>query len=519
MEVSVYVPWCIDREPADLDEVDEYYKKLYDKNEHKQCSLFFIEHMESIFLKKEFNFLLKLPKDLFILVITFLENFETQNLDFAIDKSNRQFFLDCLINLPKESLKKFYVVSYFDENNWVTQNYKWVLDRQIPILSFHLLKCRIHSKKLNKIIKKYFPLNLTLFSFVLGKKLKSCDLTQLSIKCNFLKFVDLHGCEKVDNKGIHQLARNCPNLTYLDLTDVRKITDESLKSLSIYNKKLETLILRNCFRLTDDGLAYLGNLKFLKKIDLYNRSKKKSKKNGIFFNISLITNIGLLNLINPNILQLILDFQINVSDDAIINLSGECSDIETLSLLSTLTSDIGFQYIATNCKKIKSLNLSSTNITDISANCFQKNNFQDLTILYLENTEISDIFIAELCKFCTNLRLLDLSNTFISNFSVVEIAKFLRSLEVIYFTGCDIDDDSIVPFAIISGEKNHCLTHIYLGDTQITLESIITLSNECENLESIYITYSNFDGFLSRLDIEMCDDILDKSIIKGYNDY
>lgn len=344
-------------------------------------------------------------------------------------------------------------------------------------------------------------------------RLEMCDeisdlgLQYLGHGCPELKTLGLErsAVSHITDRGIWHLAVNCPQLEYIDLCGVHQLTDCAMKSLSKNCSNLKHLFLHECLGISDTGVKLLvkqckdlESLCFRKmhaisddavKAIAYCSSKLRYLDLGGCHKIS---NSGLRSFIKAKHSQL---SEVYLSDcvklsclscDYLKSIGGEF--LTVLFLNNTNVSDQGMQVLAQNCPNITDIRLQGClKITDKGINSIAKNG--QLSVVHIGGgSNITDVGVESLCTNCPDLA------------------------ELAFLELDDLTDDG---FAFIG---DNCPSITTLG-----VDACMNISFEClvyvlenSNLESLFI-----DG-CDQLDIfDIQDEFRDDTglnIVSGYYD-
>jgi hypothetical protein len=92
---------------------------------------------------------------------------------------------------------------------------------------------------------------------IVGAKITSCFLRDLSVKCPNLRELSLSGCFKIEDKGVLQVLQGCASLTLLNLENCRKLSDVSLTHMIHHGHKLSEIDIGGNFNMTPNGIGDL----------------------------------------------------------------------------------------------------------------------------------------------------------------------------------------------------------------------------------------------------------------------
>lgn len=222
--------------------------------------------------------------------------------------------------------------------------------------------------------------------------LDGCDrltdggLHVIATRCPELRYLSIQGCVQVTNDAVFEVVSSCVNLEhlnvsgcplvtcvrltdtaiaqssshhhrevfirYLDLTDCLYLDNENLHVLAIHCTKLQNLYLRRCGRITDVGVEYITkfciNLRELSLSDCHQ-----------------ITDFAMRHLSNLNLRYLSIAKCRNVSDVGVKFIVKHCKKLRYLNVRGCeAVSDDGVEYLSNHCRRMKSLDIGKCDVTD-----------------------------------------------------------------------------------------------------------------------------------------------------------
>ncbi|KAI3383729.1 hypothetical protein SNEBB_005567 [Seison nebaliae] len=243
----------------------------------------------------------------------------------------------------------------------------------------------------------------------------------------YLKYLNLEGCQHLTDHTLKQFTFNCPNIEFLNLSHCTNITDGSLISLSNYCRKLIGLNIDSCNKIGDHGFRVLCSS--CKELKILNISWCDGiSGSGLFFmgmhccnliKLLMVNNMKLndsaLKKISQNSGKHLLHMNIMrcslLTNDGIRHLANNAANLTYLNIsyLESIT-DESLISISKKCRKLKTLEASScTRLTDSGFSILMKVSPQ-LEYVDIEECEnVSDETLRIISDYCSNLRQLNLS--------------------------------------------------------------------------------------------------------------
>jgi len=183
-----------------------------------------------------------------------------------------------------------------------------------------------------------------------------------------------------------------------------------------------------------------------------------------------ITLIGITGLVTNNTCNNLISLNLrgckHINDDCIIMIVNNCHNIQILDLsFSDNITNIGISEIGRNLQ----LQLQSLSIERF---------YYDI----LDNvSDISDLGIIDIAKYCTNLHTLNINGCKITNEGLYEISHNCPNLKYLDIFGCPITNLGVIDLA------NHCsnLTYFQFGMDESINNSIIEIAKKCKKLETL----------------------------------
>lgn len=235
------------------------------------------------------------------------------------------------------------------------------------------------------------------------------------------------------------VAANCPSLSSLDLQHCRNVTDTGLDRIcSSLKSSITHLDLLECESITDVGLTHISRLTSLNFLDLSWCSE--------------ITDAGLQSVFAsvPSITSLNLQYCQKITDDGFTQITenGHRCIAKNLAALTFLNvrecnfvTDVGVEYIAAQCKALKTLDVAWTRLTDGGLEFLS--NLPSLTSLDIEGCDaVTDSGIWYISQI-RSLKFLNLTWCGqITNAGLQHIASSLSSLTTLNLKRCSAVTDA-----------------------------------------------------------------------------
>ena len=271
----------------------------------------------------------------------------------------------------------------------------------------------------------------------LGGLVGDTDVESLSLSCPSLEHLDLSSCFHVTDRSLESVADNCNQLRSLKLSRAREVTDESILSIATKCSQLENVSFRSCWSLSDLSLSQLvRQCKNIQYLELHNCPK--------------ITDTTLHALANhcQQLLSLSLAYSESITDESLTNVGVLCKSLSSLSLKSIPNvSDIGLSRILQN-GSLSELHLDAvrliTNktILSLSQNCSQ---LESLSLLSLSPDLVDDTALCSLFPHAEKLKRLQLEGShLITTNAILSVSESCKKLRHIELMDCDsVTDDTV----------------------------------------------------------------------------
>ena len=263
-------------------------------------------------------------------------------------------------------------------------------------------------------------------------------------KQNKIELLELYGCFNLEKR--HLLVIN-ENIKYLSLRN-NSFKDQDIKIINRF-KKLEKIDLSHGRYLHDIKFEQL-NFNNLRSLILSNNILLF---NNIFYNfLTRLTKLEELNLdfviidysnfleINkscPKIKTLSLvnsiNYVVDIPDE--INLQNKWHNMEKLVLTWCVLNDDKMYNIIDNVPNLKFLDVTKTNITDLSI-IYLTLKLPSITHLSIGNNDINNISLNHIAIYLNKLKILDLSNCHLDPYYIKKIIKN-NPLDKLYLVSCE----------------------------------------------------------------------------------
>ena len=189
------------------------------------------------------------------------------------------------------------------------------------------------------------------------------DLIPLIRNCPILQTIDIDCASQLTERLLIALASNCPKLTSIDLTGHTAgatpalITDEGIAALVAGCPKLENLSIGPCPELTDQGiLSVAQHCKRLSRLFMeYNDKITDDGMRVLFKSCTLLTTVVVNQLRN-------------LTDEGMLALPLHCHQLSVLFLVNMDVTDVFFWALAQHCPKLTQLHLYGYTFSDNAYN-------------------------------------------------------------------------------------------------------------------------------------------------------
>ncbi|XP_052253586.1 F-box/LRR-repeat protein 7-like isoform X2 [Dreissena polymorpha] len=275
--------------------------------------------------------------------------------------------------------------------------------------------------------------------------------------CVIVERINLNGCEKLTDKGVHAIAKSCPELRHLEIQGCANVTNTALFEVASYCVNLEYLDVTGCpcvtcIRLTDKLLA-AATAPHLRQI--YFRYLDMSECSAL-------------------------------DDAGLVTISSYCTQLQYLFLRKCARiGDQGVQAVCDNCPNIRELSVSDCKrLTDYGASEISKlgDNLRYLSVAKCE--KVSDVAIIQIARGCRKLRYLNARGCeAVSDDSLDTIARNLTRLKSLDIGKCDVTDEGLVALAYCGQLRRLSVKSC----DAITDLGIITIAQHCTKLQQLNI--------------------------------
>jgi len=252
--------------------------------------------------------------------------------------------------------------------------------------------------------------NLTTLSLTWCRHLEDEDLQAIALcfpnqegdkhwKMSFLLHLDLGNCCRMGNMGLATIGQNCPNLQELIVKGCTQITDAGIQILccnvggSHNCPQLQTINLSGT-KITDQAIGYFTRYcPELRSLDLSNCESITDK--GV---------VSLAQTYRQNLLTLNLQGCKNITDVSIIEITKNCSALQTLVLKECKQVTLTCVHLLTrHCRNLQTIEISWENYGMRSIADFQQI-WPDLTTLNLTAyTELTDDHLAYYIRYSAGI--------------------------------------------------------------------------------------------------------------------
>ncbi|KAK3105666.1 hypothetical protein FSP39_002961 [Pinctada imbricata] len=248
--------------------------------------------------------------------------------------------------------------------------------------------------------------------------------------CVIVERINLNGCEKLTNKGLHTVAKRCPELRHLEIQGCSNVTNQSLYEVVSYCVNLELLDVTGCPCVTCISLT-----------DRVLQTATAHHLRQVYLRILDMTDCYALE------------------DEGLGVIASHCSQLQYLYLRRCVRiGDAGIQYVANYCSFLKELSISDCR-------------------------KITDYGICELAKLGDNLRYLSIAKCDkVSDVGIIQLTKCCRKLRYLNMRGCEaVSDDSMDVLA------RHCskIKSLDIGKCDITDEGLQVVAQNCPQLKKL----------------------------------
>lgn len=275
--------------------------------------------------------------------------------------------------------------------------------------------------------------------------------------CVIVEKINLNGCDRLTDKGLHAIAKSCPELRHLEIQGCANVTNTALFEVVSYCVNLEYLDVTGCpcvtcIRLTDKLLAQ-ATAPHLRQIYL-----------------------RYLDMTDCTALD----------DPGLTTISTYCTQLQYLFLRRCVRiGDQGVQALCNNCTNLRELSVSDCKrLTDYGASEISKlsENLRYLSVAKCD--KVSDVAIIQIARGCRKLRYLNVRGCeAVSDDSLDTIARNLTRLKSLDIGKCDITDEGLVALAYCSQLKKLSVKSC----DAVTDLGIITIAQHCHRLQQLNI--------------------------------
>lgn len=276
--------------------------------------------------------------------------------------------------------------------------------------------------------------------------------------CVIVERINLNGCEKLTDKGLHFIAKRCPELRNLEIKGCANITNTALCEVVSYCVNLEYLDITGChcvtnIRLTDSLLAQ-ATAHHLRQIYLRH-----------------------LDMTDCYALE----------DAGLLSISTYCSQLQILYLRRCVrVGDTGVQAVSNNCYCLKELSISDCKrVTDygVSEISKLKDNLRYLSVAKCD--KVSDVGIIQVARHCKKLRYLNVRGCeAVSDDSLDTLARNCSRLKSLDVGKCDITDEGL---EVLAANCSQLKKLSVKSCDAITDQGIVCIAQRCRKLQQLNI--------------------------------
>lgn len=282
----------------------------------------------------------------------------------------------------------------------------------------------------------------------------------LTEMCPNLTSLNLERCgafrEGLSNAFITHLARCCPYIVSFDLSGLDLLND-ALPALGRHYPGLQSIDLRHVFFSEREFLEFLQSCKGLRRINLSITSLTDNNLKAIADNCKQLEEINL-------------TLNSDLSEEALIYFFKSCPNLMHVNLSNVQPSDAAIASLADNCPQLKHVNL-------------------------YQNVRHTDTAVVSLLKKCPKLESLDLSATRATDVTLAGLVKYGSNLRQIYLTNAQFSDEKGL-IAFLNGCNN--LKEIKLSGCKNVVTYNVILILFTKGVKA-YLPGTDFEGALYTL--------------------
>lgn len=302
--------------------------------------------------------------------------------------------------------------------------------------------------------------NIYLRSMTFCREVVECDLKPTKSQFRMTTTLKLRDCVGISDDFLISIAESCTNLITLDLAGCLNITGSGLVALSEHAKRLQCLDISN----------------------------------------TVVSACSLLNLFSTSWHELesfscsSCDFACSAcecgTDGAISALSAACPKLHTIDLCSTDITDIAVRAIAQHCSQLLNLNIDNCmSLTNTSLNSLAQHSTRLQTLHLARNEDFTDEAMVEVSTRCTDLQVLCIADCYnISDISLVSLASSCRHLVDLDLQYTALTDNTLNALADFSTQLRNLNISQCNGFTE---SAIIAVILRCPQLESLDLSFTS----------------------------
>lgn len=325
----------------------------------------------------------------------------------------------------------------------------------IDLIPFFLEKCpKLETIKFSGINFEDEPminldqnyLSLTNLNIGVNNNLNDSFIIDITKKCPNIQHLEVEYCENLTKDSIIAIFKNCYNLNNLNLEGIH---------LGDFSKEMIETMEINCTKLISINASNLD-------IDVGTFLEKITKKCHLLKDLDLSYN--------------------KFTDDELISISKNISNVEELRFIGLDITDIGLTAMVEKSPKLKNLIITGENVTDIGLIAVAEN-CPKLEILIINNSDISDIGLIAISENCRNLIHFQINGFKITDNGLKAIVENSPKIKKLYFYDTNLGDDVLIAIA-----ENCPNLEILIFNSDHTPTEIINLINEkCTKLKNIHM--------------------------------
>ena len=305
-----------------------------------------------------------------------------------------------------------------------------------------------------------------------------------------MKVLNLGGCHQINDRAVSTVAAYCKNLTVVNLADLQNVTEIGLINLFSTNLALADVSVDSA-ALTEKALNSLCGCKSLNCLITNPRPYYFQNDSSSLFSSKMLLKLA---LSCQKLVMLVLKYDlINLNSVSLSILGYFCKRLECLELShSLLISNIGdasLLYLCHQLKGMKSIDVSSTEATDLTlfAVSFGSKQIEHVGFKYSKN--FTDFGVFSLLKNCSKIESLTLgtSNDGITNVSAFLLAHSACAKNLLQLTMHNWNIDNVAFIYLLSCLPK--LLHFSVEDcTNVSKDGFFKALDHLQNLITLNIS-------------------------------